>query len=523
MFSNLYQKISIKSLFYIKLTKQIGKNIFFFIKQLTLFSYGCSLIFRKRFMLSCNLQNGGVRKMNYKELAAEIIEKLGGKENVYDVIHCATRLRFKLKDEDKADTQAIKNLDDVMTVVKSGGQYQVVIGEQVSEVYKPITKLLEIEEKEEVEATDDDRGKDSIFNKLIRLISGIFTPIIGLLAASGILKGFLTALVIIGWLDESTGVYEVLFAASDVLFYFMPIFLGFSAAKMFNTNQYVGAAIGGALVYPTIVEMAQTGYELTFLRVPVVLMEYAQSVVPAIIAVYFMSVLERYLNKWIHKNLKMLFVPLLLLVIVIPVSLIVIGPVTQTISNLLASGSLMLYGLSPLVTGLILASIWQVTVIFGLHWAFIPIFLNNIAVYGYDPLNALLYCTVFAQTGATLAVMLKTKDVKLKGIATTATISGFLGITEPAIYGVNLPTKKPFIMASIGSGVGGAISGAFGGQMFGGFASGGIFGIPMFIDPESGMNAGFYGFVVSLIIALVVSCLLTYFFGFKDQTLEQNL
>jgi PTS system beta-glucosides-specific IIC component len=464
-----------------------------------------------------------MRKMENERLAREIVERVGGEENIRDVIHCATRLRFKLKDPNKAETEVLKNLDDVITVVQSGGQYQVVIGEHVSDVYKEVTALLGIEEKEEVDAENYEDEESNFFNRLIRLVSGIFTPIIGLLAASGILKGFLTALVTVGWLEETTGVHEVLFAASDVLFYFMPIFLGFSAAKVFKTNQYIGAAVGGALVYPTIVEMAQTGYELSFLRIPVVLMEYAQSVVPAIIAVYFMSIVEKYLNKWIHKNLKMIFVPLLLLVIVIPLSLIVIGPITQTISNLLADSALALYGLSPLVTGLVLASIWQITVIFGLHWAFIPIFLNNIAVYGYDPLNALLYCTVFAQTGAALAVMLKTKDTKLKGIATTATISGFLGITEPAIYGVNLPTKKPFIMACIGSGIGGAIAGAFSGQMFGGFAQGGIFGIPMFIDPSAGMNASFYGFVISLAVALVVSTALTYFFGFKDQPLEQNL
>ncbi|WP_413527141.1 PTS transporter subunit EIIC [Marinilactibacillus psychrotolerans] len=455
--------------------------------------------------------------MNYDKLAAVIIDKVGGENNVNDVIHCATRLRFNLKDRSKADTEEIKNLEDVITVIESGGQYQVVIGDQVSEVYKYIVDILGINFKDEVDANDFDQQEDqSIFDKILGIVSGIFTPVIGILAASGILKGLLTALIVVGVIDDTSGVYQVLFAASDAFYYFLPIFLGFTAAKVFKTNQFMGAAMGAALVYPTLVEMATSGAQLSFLNIPIVLMNYTQSVVPVIVSVYFLSVVEKFLNKVIPKTLKMIFVPLLILIIVVPISLMVVGPVTQTLSNLLAEGALALYGLSPLVAGLLLASIWQVTVIFGLHWAFIPIFINNIAVYGFDPINAMLYCTVFAQTGAAMAVMLKTKDAKLKGLATTATISGFLGITEPAIYGVNLPTKKPFIMACIGSGVGGAIAGAFGANMFGGFASGGIFGIPMFIDPSAGVTAGFIGFVISLGTAFVLSALLTYFIGFEE-------
>ncbi|GEL65926.1 PTS transporter subunit EIIC [Marinilactibacillus psychrotolerans] len=455
--------------------------------------------------------------MDYDKLAAVIIDKVGGENNVNDVIHCATRLRFNLKDRSKADTEEIKNLEDVITVIESGGQYQVVIGDQVSEVYKYIVDILGINFKDEVDANDFDQQEDqSIFDKILGIVSGIFTPVIGILAASGILKGLLTALIVVGVIDDTSGVYRVLFAASDAFYYFLPIFLGFTAAKVFKTNQFMGAAMGAALVYPTLVEMATSGAQLSFLNIPIVLMNYTQSVVPVIVSVYFLSVVEKFLNKVIPKTLKMIFVPLLILIIVVPISLMVVGPVTQTLSNLLAEGALALYGLSPLVAGLLLASIWQVTVIFGLHWAFIPIFINNIAVYGFDPINAMLYCTVFAQTGAAMAVMLKTKDAKLKGLATTATISGFLGITEPAIYGVNLPTKKPFIMACIGSGVGGAIAGAFGANMFGGFASGGIFGIPMFIDPSAGVTAGFIGFVISLGTAFVLSALLTYFIGFEE-------
>ncbi|RAM14017.1 PTS beta-glucoside transporter subunit IIABC, partial [Listeria ivanovii] len=335
-----------------------------------------------------------------------------------------------------------------------------------------------------------------------------------------ILKGFLTAAVTTGLIDTSAGIYEVLYAASDALFYFMPIILGFSAGKVFKTNQYLSAAVGASLVYPTLVEMYSNGAHLTFLHIPVILMNYTMSVIPVILAIYFMSKLEKVLVKFIPKSLQLIFVPLLLLLIVVPVSLIIIGPVSTYASQLLAKGALALYSLSPMIAGFFLAGVWQVAVMFGLHWAFIPIFINNITVLGYDPINAMLYCTVFAQTGAVMAVMLKTRNQELRSLSVTATISGFLGITEPAIYGVNLPYKKPFIMACVGSAFGGAIAGMSAAKMFGGFASGGVFGIPMFINPD-GIGWDFWGFLISLVVAFSIALILTYFFGFKDKVVEE--
>ncbi|EAF8531563.1 PTS beta-glucoside transporter subunit IIBCA [Listeria monocytogenes] len=456
--------------------------------------------------------------MNNSDLAKEVVKLVGGKENILSVIHCVTRLRFKLRDENLAETEKIKALKGVMTVVKSGGQYQVVIGDHVSYVYDEVIRVLGIKPDDAPQDNPEQEHK-SIFNKFVELISGIFMPVLGLLAASGILKGFLTAAVTMGLINTSAGVYEVLYAASDALFYFMPIILGFSAGKVFKTNQYLSAAVGAALVYPTLVDMYSSGAHLTFLHIPVILMNYTMSVIPVILAIYFMSKLEKVLVKFIPKSLQLIFVPLLLLLIVVPVSLIIIGPVSTYASQLLAKGALGLYSLSPMIAGFFLAGIWQVAVMFGLHWAFIPIFINNISVLGYDPINAMLYCTVFAQTGAVLAVMLKTRNQELRSLSITATISGFLGITEPAIYGVNLPYKKPFIMACVGSAFGGAIAGMSAAKMFGGFASGGIFGIPMFINPD-GIGWDFWGFLISLVVAFSVALILTYFFGFKDKVEE---
>ncbi|MCD2231890.1 PTS beta-glucoside transporter subunit IIBCA [Listeria monocytogenes] len=456
--------------------------------------------------------------MNNSDLAKEVVKLVGGKENILSVIHCVTRLRFKLRDENLAETEKIKALKGVMTVVKSGGQYQVVIGDHVSYVYDEVIRVLGIKPDDAPQDNPEQEHK-SIFNKFVELISGIFMPVLGLLAASGILKGFLTAAVTMGLINTSAGVYEVLYAASDALFYFMPIILGFSAGKVFKTNQYLSAAVGAALVYPTLVDMYSSEAHLTFLHIPVILMNYTMSVIPVILAIYFMSKLEKVLVKFIPKSLQLIFVPLLLLLIVVPVSLIIIGPVSTYASQLLAKGALGLYSLSPMIAGFFLAGVWQVAVMFGLHWAFIPIFINNISVLGYDPINAMLYCTVFAQTGAVMAVMLKTRNQELRSLSITATISGFLGITEPAIYGVNLPYKKPFIMACVGSAFGGAIAGMSAAKMFGGFASGGIFGIPMFINPD-GIGWDFWGFLISLVVAFSLALILTYFFGFKDKVEE---
>ncbi|MEK4971243.1 PTS transporter subunit EIIC [Niallia sp. FSL R7-0648] len=454
--------------------------------------------------------------MNYGALAKKIVQEVGGKENINSVIHCVTRLRFNLKDQSLANTEVIKDMDGVMTVVISGGQYQVVIGDQVPIVYAEVVNLIGGGTSQNVEAAEESDEKKGLFSKFVSLISGIFMPVMGAMAAAGILKGFLVALTVVGWIDEEMGVYKILFAASDAFFYFMPILLGFSAGKVFKTNSYITATIGAALVYPTMIEIYNAGEALSFLQIPVILMNYTQSVIPIILASFLTAKLEKVLLKVIPKSLQLIFVPLFITVIIVPLSFIIIGPVSVYASELLAKGAMAVYSLSPVIAGLLLAGIWQIAVMFGLHWAFIAIFINNITTLGFDPINALLYCTVFAQTGAALAVSLRTKETKMKSLSTTATISGFLGITEPAIYGVNLPLKKPFIMACIGGGVGGAIAGFFSAKMYGGFASGGVFGIPMFIDPD-GISSEFYGFAVSLLAALVTAFVLTFLFGYSKK------
>lgn len=372
--------------------------------------------------------------MKYEQLARDIIQQVGGKENVNSVVHCITRLRFKLKDESKANTEALKNMDAVVTVMKSGGQYQVVIGNHVPDVYKAVVEVGGFQNQSPIEEEEGPKG--SLFSRFIDIISSIFTPDLGVLAATGMIKGFNALFVALGWLDATSGTYQLLNAIGDSLFYFFPIFLGYTAIKKFGGSPFIGMAIGAALVYPTLSTLtagdplytvfAGTMFEspihITFLGVPVILMTYSTSVIPDVV--------------------KMFIVPLLTLLIIVPLTFILIGPIATWAGMLLGSATVAVYNLSPLVAGLFLGGLWQVFVIFGLHWGLVPVAINNLTSLGSDPVLALVFAASFAQIGAVLAVFLRIKNQKIKTLSIPAFISGIFGVTEPAIYGVTLPLKK---------------------------------------------------------------------------------
>lgn len=462
--------------------------------------------------------------MKYEQLAKDIIENIGGKENVNSVVHCITRLRFKLKDEGKANTEVLKNMDGVVTVMKSGGQYQVVIGNHVPDVYKAVTTVGGFQAQGAVD--EEDGKKQGAFNKFIDIISGIFTPVLGVLAATGMIKGFNAMFVALGWLSNKSGTYQILNAIGDALFYFFPIFLGFTASKKFKGNQFIGMAIGAALVYPTLSgltqgeplytlfegTMFQSPVHITFLGIPVILMSYASSVIPIILAAFVGAKVEKWLAKVIPDVVKTFLVPFFTLLVVVPLTFIVIGPVATWAGQLLGQVTIWLADLSPIVTGIFLGGLWQVFVIFGLHWGLVPIAINNMSVFGEDPILALVFAASFAQIGAVLGVWLKTKDQKVKSLSIPAFISGIFGVTEPAIYGITLPKKKPFIISCIAAAVGGAILAIFNSKvyMMGGL---GIFQFPSMISPKEGITAGFWGAVIAVIVAFVLGFVLTYLFG----------
>lgn len=460
--------------------------------------------------------NRGVKKMSKadeknKKLAEQIVKLVGGKDNVISLVHCVTRLRFKLKDEKKADDNAIKQLKGVMGVAHAGGQYQVIIGNNVADVYDQVMPLLGLSSEEEV--TTDDEKDGNIFSRLVALISSLFMPLLGVMTGAGMLKGLLVLLNVLGWVKQGTGTYMIWNAAADSLFYFLPVLLGFSAAKTFHVNKYLGAVTGGALVYPTMVAAATAHKAITFFGLPVNLMNYSQTMLPIVFAIWGMSWFEKGTKKVVPKVVQNLFVPLLDLMVIIPLTYLIVGPVMQTLSQWLSSASLWLYGLVPVVAGFIIGGIWQAAVIVGLHWAFIPVLMNNLMTNHFDPINGIMYCTLFGQVGAALAMGLKAKDKNFKEIAIPAAVSGFFGVTEPIIYGVTLPHKKSFVFASIGSAFGGAIAAVFHAGMYT-MPGGGIFGIPAFINPK-GIDASFIAFVISLIVAFALAFILTFIWGDK--------
>ncbi|CAI6056288.1 PTS system beta-glucoside-specific EIIBCA component [Paenibacillus sp. JJ-100] len=466
---------------------------------------------------------------NYDQLAKDILSRVGGPENVNSVFHCVTRLRFKLKDESVAKTEELKNMPGVITVMQSGGQYQVVIGNEVPDVYKAVVKAGNLSAEGQVDVKEESGPKGSLFNRFVDMISGVFTPVLGLLAATGMIKGFTAMFVSLGWINNTEGTYALLNAIGDCLFYFFPIFLGYTAIKKFGGSPFLGMAIGASLVYPTLAGIREgeplytlfTGtlfespIRIEFLGIPVILMDYASSVIPIIVATFFAVKIERFFKQVMPKVVSNFLVPFCTLLVIVPLTFLVIGPVATWAGQLLGAFTSTIYGLSPLLTGLVIGGLWQVFVLFGLHWGLVPLVFVNLATLGYDSILALSFAASFAQIGAVLAVILKTKSQKIKTLGAPAFISGIFGVTEPAIYGVTLPLKKPFIMSCIAGGIGGGILGFVGtkGYIIGGL---GIFGYPSYVNPTEGMDSIFFWTVAATIIAFILGFILTYVVGFKD-------
>ena len=459
--------------------------------------------------------------MKYEALANDIVKKVGGKENIISLTHCITRLRFQLKDTGKADTEYLKNKDGIVTVMESGGQYQIVIGNHVPDVYEAVRKEANLGDG----SSSSEGNKDtSLFNRFIDLISGIFQPILGVLAAAGMIKGFATLFMTLGWVKEESGTYQIMFAIGDALFYFFPIFLGFTAAKKFGGNQFIGMALGAALVYPTLVDAMAAGNEsatmlfsgtffesetaMTFLGIPVISMTYTTSVIPIVFAAFFASKLEKYLKKIIPDVVKTFLVPFFTLLIIVPLTFIVIGPISTWGANLIGAGVLGVYGFSPLVAGLLLGAFWQVFVIFGLHWGLVAIAINNISTSGYDVIIPIIFAASFAQTGIVLGMFFRTKNQQLKSLSIPAFISGLFGVTEPAIYGITLPRKKPFIYSCIVAGITGGMLGFAGTKMY--FMGGlGVFGYTTFIG-ENGLDSPFWMSLIATGAAFVLGLIIGY-------------
>ncbi|GMA67172.1 MAG: beta-glucoside-specific PTS transporter subunit IIABC [Leuconostoc gelidum] len=446
--------------------------------------------------------------MDYKVLAENILNDVGGKDNIDTAWHCATRLRFKLKNEKLADTQKIENLDGVVTVVKSAGQYQVVIGNAVAKVFDPLAEMADLEN---VDSQNDDKTtetKDNVLNRFIGFISSVFTPFLGAMAGAGILKGLLALFVALGWLTTKSGAYQIWYAAGDGFFYFLPILLAFTAAKKLKVNQFVAVALATTLVYPTLVAITASSQTINFFNIPVIPTTYTSSVIPILLAVWVMSAIEPLLDKIFPESIRNIFTPLFLLIIMAPLTLIVVGPLGASIGAILSSGVSAIYNFAPALAGALLGAFWEVFVIFGVHWTFVPVMMNNISRLGYDPLLPILSVAVISQAGAALGVFLKSKDTKMKSLAGSSVATALLGITEPTIYGVTLKLKRPFILASIAGAIGGAIAG-------GGQAHASSFTLPSLLALPTYLGSGFISVIIGLVVAFVLGTVLTYLFGFS--------
>lgn len=468
----------------------------------------------------------------YENLAKEILENVGGKENINSLTHCVTRLRFHLKDESKANDEALKNNPGVVTVMKSAGQYQVVIGNHVPLVYADVCELAGISNgTQQVE----EEAPQGLFNKLIDIISGCFQPILGPLCAAGIIKGLNALLVfILGSSFSNSGTYMILNAIGDSIFNFLPIILGYTAAKKFNVNVIVGMIIGATLCYPTIQTdtLSAAGkaigtlpfigsYYTKFIGIPFVSGNYTSTVVPVICIVALAAQIQKIAKKFVPEMLQNFFVPFFVLIISLPIGLLVIGPVVSLLTTVLSNMFAGLYAFSPIVTAFVIGALWQCLVIFGLHWALVPMAMVNIGNLGYDTILPGMLGTTFAATGVLAAMYLKLKDENKKALAIPGVISAFCGVTEPAIYGFLLPEKTPFVFSCIGGAVGGAIMGTVAAKQYviGGL---GIFSVVNYISPKGNAT----GMIVSLIagaVSLVVGFVLTMnFYKTNDQQVENK-
>ncbi|HFU6521179.1 TPA: beta-glucoside-specific PTS transporter subunit IIABC [Enterococcus hirae] len=460
--------------------------------------------------------------MDNQAVGKRVWEAVGGEKNVNSLVHCATRLRFKLKDESVADTQKLKQDPDVIQVVQSGGQYQVVIGSNVADVYQAIVDEQGLTDQ----SGTDDQSKNPL-NRLIDIISSIFTPFLGAMAAAGILKGFLSLATVLGWLSADTGAYQILFAAADGVFTFLPVMLAFTAAKKFKTNQFLSVAIAMALVYPAITQLAGAGGAVDFFGLPIVLAQsgYTSSVIPIILAVWVQSKFEPLVKKVIPQFLQMIFVPMIVLLVMVPLTFLLLGPIGTVIGNGLGSLFNSIYSFSPLVAGLIMGSLWQVFVMFGMHWGFVPIMFLNIEQYGFDVMVPMLLPAVLAQGGAALAVAIRTKDTKLRSLGISSTITSLFGITEPTVYGVTLPLKKPFVVACLSAGIGGAMIGFAGVKAFSiGLVS--LLTIPTFISTNQAVESNVTMAILATALSFVLAFVGTLIVGFdetvQDEKLETN-
>ncbi len=499
---------------------------------------------------SCSLRGGRVRveleaktyekaiKENtlmaskYDGLARIIIQNVGGKSNILSLTHCVTRLRFKLKDESKAQTDILKDTDGIVTVIQSGGQYMVVIGNHVPQVYDAVCAVGHItpggavnEDGSAIEGGGDapkTKEKFNPVNAFVSIVTSVFTPWLGVLAACGIVKGLVALFVALGVMDGAGSTYNILYSLGDCFFYFMPILLAYTASKKFGLPEFEGMIIGAAMIYPYLLGSSTNVHDSLFM-IPVTMPssgDYTSSVIPIICAVAFAAWFEKLYKKFIPDTLKMFAVPLITCIVTFALTLWIIGPIAAGAGDLLGVFFNWLANFNGILLGAVVGGLWQVLVMFGLHWALIPLMLNNMAVQGFDTAMVGMFGTTFAQVGAVAAIWIKTKNKKTKSLCAPAFISAIAGVTEPAIYGITLPKKTPFYITCVVAAVVGGLLMAFGVTSYTS-AGLGVFGYTAYINTMTNDISGMIWAIVLSLVSVAAAFVLT-FVTYHDEPAKKN-
>ncbi|MDO4296660.1 MAG: beta-glucoside-specific PTS transporter subunit IIABC [bacterium] len=456
---------------------------------------------------------------DYKQLAQDILREVGGESNIVNATRCATRLRLVLKNTPDKAKENIAAMAGVITVVENNGQFQVVIGTHVSDVFAEVSQILRLDEKGE---GTQEAAKGNVLNRVIATMSAVFAPFVYILAAAGILQGMLILINLAVPAFQQTGTYEVLSFLSWTPFTFLPIFIAITASKHFQCNMYIAVLCCCALVNPTWTEMAARiadGESIRFFMIPLSQTTYTSSVLPPLFLVWILSYLERWLDKKIPDIIKPLLTPLLCLVIMVPLTILLLGPASTLLATAIANAYNGMFAAAPAIAAAVIGGIWQVVVIFGVHWGITPVVMTNFDLYGRDSFQAFQTIAVVAQMAAAFGCFLKSRNKEFKGVALSAGVTGIFGITEPAIYGVTLRLKKPFICGCIAGAVG-AVAASFFNTYYYAYA-----GLPSLLTTVNAINtenpSSFMGEILGCAIAIIGAIVLVQIVGFEDPKEEK--
>ncbi|MFD2829764.1 PTS transporter subunit EIIC [Corticicoccus populi] len=439
-----------------------------------------------------------------KKTIQKIIENVGGENNIKKVWHCMTRLRFDLKDDSLINHEEIKALKDVMGEQLNNDQYQIILGTNVSAYYEAVSEELG-KSDDTPETSDSPDKKKGFISRLLDIVSGVFGPVVPAIAGAGMIKGLLAGLIALDILSEDTQTVAILDLIASSVFHFLPFFLAVSAARIFKTNEYLALAVAGGFMYPTLMNAAQEGNisSFSFIGMPIPVIDYSASIIPIILSIWALSHIHKWVDKFMPNVLKTVFTPTVTLFIAIPVALIIGGPLGNYVGIGLAHFVDLLFDISPVLAGIVVGGIRPIAIVFGMHHALTPVALQNFATSGFDMLMPMFFMTNMAIAGATLAMFFKLKNKKDKSIALSAAVSAFLGITEPALFGVLIKYKKAFIACTIGSSIAATFFAVFGVRIYGYILSS-IVSLVAYVGPY------FTYAIIGIIIAIGVSFLLTY-------------